>query len=113
MLRNNPMSASISLRPQISRNSSPQTPSLPDADPRSDHLRCSGRESKFLAARRLIKAGMKEVNYLDATIRNKYTRNPDKLRAWDSASRIERAPQREKKAEPLPTGGGSPPKPSS
>ena len=73
MLRNNPMSASISLRPQISRNSSlpvargapltsfllrissflrpslPQTPSLPAADPRSDRFRCAGRESKFLA----------------------------------------------------------------
>ncbi len=44
-----------------------------------------------------IKAGMKEVNYLDAIIRNKYARNADKLRAWESASHIERAPQREKK----------------
>jgi len=26
-----------------------QTPSLPDADPRSDRPRCGGRESKFLA----------------------------------------------------------------
>ena len=67
MLRNNPMSASISLRPQIARKFpsrsrverpfhpsstplSPQTPSLPDADPRSDRFRCGGRESKFLAA---------------------------------------------------------------
>ena len=49
------------------------------------------------AVGRLIKAGMKEVNYLDAIIRNKYARNADKLRAWDSASHIERAPQREKK----------------
>jgi len=54
---------------------------------------------------RLIKAGMKEVNYLDAIVRNKYTRNADKLRAWDSASHIERAPQRERKppAAPAPT----------
>ena len=68
------MSASISLRPQISRNFpsrtrvklpihpssvvfhpsssplSPQTPSLPGADPRSGRPRCAGRESKFLAA---------------------------------------------------------------
>jgi hypothetical protein len=74
MLRNNPMSASISLRPQIARKFpsqsrverplhpsyfvfhpssaplSPQTPSLPAADPRSDRFRCAGRESKFLAA---------------------------------------------------------------
>jgi len=54
---------------------------------------------------RLIKAGMKEVNYLDAIVRNKYTRTPDKLRAWDSASHIERAPQREKK--PVAPAGGS------
>jgi|GEM_PF-6128778 len=27
-----------------------QTPSLPDADPRSDRPRCGGRESRFLAA---------------------------------------------------------------
>jgi hypothetical protein len=30
---------------------------------------------------------------------NKYTRVPDKLRAWKSASHVERAPQREKKPE--------------
>ena len=59
---------------------------------------------------RLIKAGMKEVNYLDAIVRNKYTRNADKLRAWDSASHIERAPQREKKSAPA-AGGGTSPKP--
>ena len=28
---------------------SPQTPSLPDAEPRSDRPQCGGRESKFLA----------------------------------------------------------------
>jgi len=33
---------------------------------------------------------------------NKYTRVPDKLRAWKSASHLERAPQREKKAESAP-----------
>ena len=46
---------------------------------------------------RLIKAGMKELTTLDAIMHNKYTRNPEKLRAWQSASHIERAPQREKK----------------
>ena len=75
MLSNYLMSASISLRPQISRKFpsrtrvklpihpssfvfhpssaplSPQTPSLPAADPRSDRFRCAGRESKFLADR--------------------------------------------------------------
>ena len=49
------------------------------------------------AVGRLIRDGMKEVNYLDAIMHNKYARNPEKLRAWQSASHIERAPQREKK----------------
>ncbi len=47
---------------------------------------------------RLIRAGMKEVTYLDAIMNNKYTRNPDKLRAWFSASTTERAPRRQTKA---------------
>ena len=54
------------------------------------------------AVGRLIKDGMKEINYLDAILHNKYARDPDKLRAWQSASHIERAPQREKKP-PTPT----------
>ncbi len=52
---------------------------------------------------RLIKEGMKEVNYLDAIMNNKYARNADKLRAWNSASHIERAPVRAKKAVLQPT----------
>lgn len=56
------------------------------------------------AVGRLIKDGMKEANHLDAIMHNKYARNPDKLRAWESASHIERAPQREKKTvTPPPT----------
>jgi len=49
---------------------------------------------------RLIREGMKSVNYLDAIMHNKYSRDADKLRAWLSASHIERAPQREKKPTP-------------
>ena len=60
------------------------------------------------AVGRLIKAGMAEVTQLDAIAHNKYARNPDKLRAWQSASHIERAPKREKKAE----GGTTPPTPN-
>jgi hypothetical protein len=60
------------------------------------------------AVGRLIKAGMKEVTYLDAIVQNKYARNPDKLRAWESASHIERAPQREKK--PASGANATPPK---
>jgi len=55
------------------------------------------------AVGRLIRDGMKEVNYLDAIMHNKYARNPEKLRAWQSASHIERAPQREKKSAPAKT----------
>ena len=54
------------------------------------------------------KAGMGEVTQLDAIMHNKYARNPDKLRAWESASHIERAPKREKK----PAGGTMPAKPN-
>lgn len=60
------------------------------------------------AVGRLIKDGMKEVNYLDAIMHNKYSRDPDKLRAWQSASHIERAPQREKKT-PAPSPTPKPP----
>ncbi|HEY0549183.1 MAG TPA: hypothetical protein VGF13_06240 [Verrucomicrobiae bacterium] len=41
-----------------------------------------------------------EVAELDAIMHNKYTRQPEKLRAWQSASHVERAAQREKKAAP-------------
>ncbi len=43
------------------------------------------------------------VGGLDAIMFNKYTRQPEKLRAWQSASHVERAPQREKKPTPAPT----------
>jgi hypothetical protein len=56
----------------------------------------------------LIKAGMAEVTQLDAIMHNKYARNSDKLRAWDSASHIERAPKREKKPAPAASGMASP-----
>ena len=55
------------------------------------------------AVGRLIRDGMKEVHYLDAIMHNKYARTPEKLRAWQSSSHIERAPQREKKAAPAKT----------
>ena len=55
------------------------------------------------AVGRLIRDGMKAVKYLDAIMHNKYSRHADKLRAWQSASHIERAPQREKKTAPAKT----------
>jgi len=42
-----------------------------------------------------------DVQALDAIMNNKYARQPEKLRAWQSASRVERAPQREKKSTPI------------
>jgi hypothetical protein len=51
---------------------------------------------------RLIREGVKDVRYLNAIMFNKYTRNPDKFRAWQSASHIERAPQKEKAPAPSP-----------
>ena len=44
-----------------------------------------------------------EIGELDAIMYNKYTRQPEKLRAWQSASHVERAPQREKKPPTPPT----------
>jgi hypothetical protein len=38
-----------------------------------------------------------EISELDTIMHNKYTRQPEKIRAWMSASHVERAPQREKK----------------
>ena len=49
----------------------------------------------------------RKFTQLDSIMHNKYARNPDKLRAWDSTSHSERAPKREKK----PAGGTTPPKP--
>ncbi len=39
---------------------------------------------------------------LDAIMNNKYARQSEKLRAWQTASHVERAPQREKKPAPTP-----------
>jgi hypothetical protein len=64
-----------------------------------------GREKSVgstAAIDQLIGDGMKEVNYLDAIMHVKYARNAEKMRAWLSASHIERAPQREKKPAPTP-----------
>ena len=42
---------------------------------------------------------------LDAIMHTKYSRQPEKLRPWQSASRVERAPQREKKRAATKPGG--------
>lgn len=49
-----------------------------------------------------------QIRYLNAIVHNKYSRVPEKLRAWKSATHIERAPQR---AKPAPGGTTPPPAP--
>jgi hypothetical protein len=56
----------------------------------------------------LLAQASKEVIDLDAIVNKKYMRQPKKLRAWQSASRVERAPQREKKA-PVALNADTPP----
>ena len=56
-----------------------------------------GVENTGLIGQLLGKAN-DEVSGLNVVMYNKYTRQPEKLRAWQSASRVERAPQREKKS---------------
>jgi hypothetical protein len=51
----------------------------------------------------LIAEGMKESNYLDAIMPVKYARQPDKLRAWLSASHLERAAKRQSPTTPTPS----------
>jgi hypothetical protein len=64
------------------------------------------------AVGRLIREGMIEWKHLNAIMHNKYTRDPDKLRAWKSASHIERPAQREKKPQPpAPAPAPTPPPP--
>ena len=63
------------------------------------------------AISRLMRAGMKEVKYLDAIVRNTYRQNPDHLRAWESASTVERPPRRKKQAA-IPTAGAAPAAPA-
>ena len=53
----------------------------------------------------LIHEGLGWVDTLDAIMHNKYARSPEPLRAWESASHTERAPQRAKAAPAaVPTG---------
>jgi hypothetical protein len=60
-----------------------------------------GVESSTLIGELLGKVNA-EVVQLDTIRHNKYTWQPEKLRVWQSASRVERAPQREKKPATLP-----------
>jgi hypothetical protein len=67
-----------------------------------------GVENTELSGQILGKAA-DDVQALDAIMNNQYGRQPEKLRAWQSANRVEGAPQREKK--PAPGSAGTPAKP--
>jgi hypothetical protein len=69
-----------------------------------------GVENTELIGHLLGQAG-DDVTELDAIMHNKYTRQPEKLRGWQSASRVERAPQREKKVLTVVAGGSAVPTP--
>ena len=60
----------------------------------------------------LIREGKSIVKRLNAIMHNKYTRVPEKLRAWKSASHIERPPKKKKGQEPPPPPSPPPQAPS-
>ena len=55
-----------------------------------------------------IDRGLYLYGKLNAAMNNKYTRDPVKLAAWNTASRIERAPRRPTKDDTDPTNGNNP-----
>lgn len=66
-----------------------------------------------LAQLALAKAGqaparVSKETLLDTIMRNKYDLQPEKLHAWESLSRVERAPVRAKKDKPAPVPRPSP-----
>jgi hypothetical protein len=65
----------------------------------------TGRDSHVAATSAISEALERAVNVvhrLDAIVRNKYANDPPQLSAWQSASHIERPPQRAKKSAPPP-----------
>ena len=76
--------------------------SIQGKDTEFDDANVEGVENTA-ALGRLSKQGMKESVYLNAIMRVKYKGNSDKLRGWESASHLERAPKKAKPTtNPLP-----------
>lgn len=50
----------------------------------------------------LLSAAQSIITRLDAALQNKYSRDPDKLAAWKSASRTERPPKKQKPDDTTP-----------
>lgn len=69
----------------------------------SRNLNTRKRVSATAAIRDTLERGMQLRRELDPIVRNKYRNNPAKLAAWESASRVERAPKKKKeKTAPAP-----------
>ena len=67
-----------------------------------------GGVTSTAAITRLTRAGMKEVKYLDAIVRNQYPESSDQLRGWVSARTVERPARRKRPAASHPTTGAMP-----
>ncbi len=50
----------------------------------------------------LMSQGSAAIQHLDALMRNEFARQPERLRVWDSASRLERAPKHRKEEKVVP-----------
>ena len=69
---------------------------ITEADKRNQSENLDGVESTARISQLLDQIN-EEVAELNAIMHNKYTRQPEKLRAWQSASHVERPAQREQK----------------
>lgn len=68
----------------------------------SRNLNTSRRVTATAALRDALERGMQVRRELDPIVRNKYRSNPSKLAAWESASRIERAPRKKSTVSQTP-----------
>ncbi|HEY0323056.1 MAG TPA: hypothetical protein VGC66_19020 [Pyrinomonadaceae bacterium] len=68
----------------------------------SRNLNTRKRVSATAALKDALERGMQLRRELDPIVRNKYRTNPAKIAAWESASRVERAPRRKATATSVP-----------
>jgi hypothetical protein len=55
----------------------------------------------------LTRDAIKQIKHLDSLARTVYKNNPEKLRAWESASHVERGPHHASTPAPTPTSTGT------
>ena len=77
---------------------------IAEANQHNDTENLGGVENTELISQ-LLSLINDDVVELNTIMHNKYARQPEKVRAWQSASRVERAPQREKNVVTVPAGG--------